>query len=121
MKIFVAAMTLVLAAAPAVAQTAPAQHQDRQQHQTGQHAQHQAGQHAQHQAGQHAQHQAGQHGQHAQPGQHEGHDMRDGCCADRNNDGRMDCCENMPQGHECCEHGEQPASGQAQPSGHQND
>jgi hypothetical protein len=109
MKIFVAAMTFVLAAAPAVAQTAPAQHQDHRQHQAAQHAQH-----AQHQAGH-----ATQHSQH-QPGQHDGHAMRDGCCADRNNNDRMDCCENMPQGHECCAHDEQPASGQAQPSGHQN-
>ena len=79
MKILVTAMALVLAAAPAAAQTAPAQHQDHQQHQAGQQAQH-----AQHQAGQHA-----QHGQ-PQPGQHQGHDMQSGCCADRNGNGQMD-------------------------------
>ena len=94
MKLVLTAMALVFAV-PAAAQTAPAaQHQGHQDHQ-------------------------GQHGQH-QPGQHEGHGMRDGCCADRNGNGRMDCCENMAQGHERGEHGQRPASQQAQPSGHQN-
>ena len=98
MKILVTAAALVLAV-PAAAQTAPAsQPQGHQQHQMGQHGQHQPGQH--------------------QPGQHEGHGMRDGCCVDRNNNGRMDCCENMAQGSR--EHGEQPAAPQTQPSGHQH-
>ena len=80
MKTFVSAIALVIAS-PALAQTAPAQPQ--QDH--GQHAQHQQhGQHGQHQ--QEGQHQ--QHGQH-QGGEHAAHD----CCADRNDNGRMDCCE----------------------------
>jgi hypothetical protein len=111
MKKFVAMMALVLAV-PAAAQTAPATpHQSHQQHQThGQGAQPHGTGHAQH--GQPPQ--AGQ-------GQHQGHDMQDGCCADRNGNGRMDCCENMAQGqgHEGCrERGQQ--QGSAQPSGHQN-
>ena len=44
-----------------------------------------------------------QHGQHQQ-GQHQGHG--DGCCADRNGNGRMDCCERMAaqsgSGCACC-------------------
>jgi Ni/Co efflux regulator RcnB len=109
MKILVTAMALVLAAAPAAAQTAPAQHQDPQQHQASQSGQHQMAQHAQH-----AQHQGAQ-------GQHQGQAMQDGCCADRNGNGQMDCCENMPEGRECCcEHGEGHGAQQAQPSGHQN-
>lgn len=79
MKMFVSAVALVVAS-PALAQTAPAQpHQGHAQHQQhGQPAQHQ-------QQGQHQQHGQG-HGEH-QPGRH------CACCADRNNDGRMDCCE----------------------------
>ena len=110
MKIVITAMALVFAL-PAAAQTAPApQHQDHQQHQ----AQAQA-QPGQHQTNEHAQHQA------AQPGQHEGHDMQSGCCADRNNNGRMDCCENMAQGdgRDSCAHGTTPAQ-QPQPQSHQN-
>jgi len=90
MKFIVAAFALAIAF-PAAAQTAPAQHQD--------HAQHQAG--AQDQQG-HEQHGQHQHGQH-QPGHNEGHG--DGCCADRNNNGRMDCCEQ----------GDHPAGQQSQP------
>ena len=98
MKIFATAMALVLAF-PAAAQTAPApaQHQDHQQHQQMQG----------HDA--HAQHQAGQPGAQHQGGQHDGHAQGDGCCADRNNNGRMDCCEHMAQGTEqrgCCAEGE---------------
>ena len=79
MKYLIGAIALIIAA-PAAAQTAPvAQHQEHQQH---------------------GQMPAGQH----QPGQHQEH--RDGCCADRNNNGRMDCCENMQPGERCCcEHG----------------
>ena len=73
MKILVTAMALVFAAAPAAAQTAPAQHQDHQQHQAGQQA------HAQHQAGQHAQASL----------KVDMHDMQSGCCADRNGNGQM--------------------------------
>lgn len=78
-------VTLALAlAAPAAAQTAPDAHQGHGQHQ-------QQGQ-------QHDQHQ-----QH-QPGQTQGHG--DGCCADRNGNGRMDCCERMAgqsgDGCACC-------------------
>lgn len=106
MKILVTAMALVFAAAPAAAQTAPAQHQDHQQHQASQSGQHQMAQHAQHQGAQ---------------GQHQGQAMQSGCCADRNGNGQMDCCENMPEGRECCcEHGEGHGARQAQPSGHQN-
>ena len=92
MKFITSAFALAIAF-PAAAQTAPAQPQA----QPGQHGQHQG-------HDQHGQHQPGQHGQH-QPGQHEGHG--DGCCADRNNDGRMDCCEQ----------GDRPAAQQGQPNG----
>lgn len=73
MKIIVAAIAFTIAV-PAAAQTAPApqgQHQGHDQHQG------------------HGQHQ--QHGQH-QPSQPQG---PGDCCADRNGNGRMDCCENM--------------------------
>ena len=99
MKYLISAMALVFAA-PVAAQTAPAaQHQG---HGTAEHAQHAPAQHGQHQSGQHP------------PGQHQGHE--DGCCADRNNNGRMDCCENMQPGQRCCcEHGE----GHGEQGGHQ--
>ena len=97
--ILFAAIALAIAS-PAAAQTAPAQ-PNHGAH--AQHAQHQgqAG-HAQH--GQHAQH--AQHGQaqgSGQHAQHQGHAMQGDCCADRNNNGRMDCCENMPAGQSCCQ------------------
>ena len=106
MKYVLSAVALILAA-PAAAQTAPAQHQDHQQHQ--QHQASQAG-HAQH--AQHSQHQAGQ------QGQHQGHAMADGCCADRNGNGRMDCCENMAQarGEDCCAGHDEHQATPAQPS-----
>jgi hypothetical protein len=73
MKTFVTAVALVIAA-PALARTAPAAQPEN-------HAQHQ-------QQGQnpapHGQHQPGQSGR-----------ACDCCCADRNNDGRMDCSEHM--------------------------
>ena len=115
MKIFLTAIALAFAL-PAAAQTAPAapQHQDHSQHQQ----QGGAG-HAGHQSPQGQQH-GGQHDQ------HQGHDMQGGCCADRNGNGRMDCCENMAAAEGrggCQEHGGQPARqqpAQTQPQGHQN-
>ena len=99
MKILMTAIALVIAS-PAVAQTAPAQ----------------APEH-----GQHRQHGQGQHQGHApQPGQtpHQGHGEQGGCCADRNGNGRMDCCERMAAGSSCCaERTPQPAPA-AQPQGH---
>jgi hypothetical protein len=70
MKYLLATLALTLAA-PVAAQTAPA-HQGRQQH-----GQHQPAQHQRHD--QHGQHQQGQH--------------NCPCCADRNGNARMDCCE----------------------------
>jgi hypothetical protein len=97
----IAAITLLIAA-PAAAQTAPAQPaQDHSQHNMQGHAA----------PAQQGQPQGGQHDQ------HQGHAMGD-CCADRNNNGRMDCCENMPQGRSCCEE-HQPAP-PAQPQGQPN-
>ena len=97
MKLIIGALALAFAY-PAAAQTAPAaQHQD---HGTADHRQH----------GQ----TPAEHGQH-QPGQHEGHG--DGCCADRNNNGRMDCCEDLAESQDCCcyEHG----SGHGEQGSHQ--
>ncbi len=98
MKYLIGAIALIIAA-PAAAQTAPvAQHQQHGQNQPGQH--------------QPGQHQPGQH----QPGQHQGHE--DGCCADRNNNGRMDCCERMAQADDrrgCCA---EPAEHRAGHEGH---
>ena len=79
--------------------------------------------HAEHQGG-HADHDG--HGTHAQHGQaqgqsqHQGHGAQASCCADANNTGRMDCCENMAAGERCCcaghqQHGQQPA-GQPAPA-----
>ena len=87
MKIIIAAFALAIAS-PAVAQTAPAA-------QPADHSQHQQGQH--------------QGMPHGQQGQGEGC----ACCADRNGNGRMDCCENMGQA------GQRPPA-PAQPQGHQN-
>ena len=70
MKIIAAAFALALAS-PALAQTAPAA-------QPADHSQHQQGQHQGHQQG-------------TPPGQ--GHGEGCACCADRNGNGRMDCCE----------------------------
>ncbi|HYN45098.1 MAG TPA: hypothetical protein VES64_00235 [Allosphingosinicella sp.] len=91
MKYFMTAVALVIAA-PAAAQTAPAQqHQGHDQHQQHGQGQHQGqAQHGQHQHGQHQQ------GQHQEQGD---------CCADRNGNGRMDCCEGMAQSGDrrgCC-------------------
>jgi hypothetical protein len=94
MKIIIAAIALAIAA-PAAAQTAPMQgHQghDQQQQQQG----------------------------HDQHGQMPGHGEEGGCCADRDGDGRMDCCQHMAQAGDrrdgCQEHGAQPS---AQPQAHQ--
>lgn len=76
MKPFVAAIALVIAA-PAAAQSGPAPQQDHAQHGQGP---------------------AG-HGQH-RPGEHEERD----CCADRNNNGRMDCCEEAQRAPAPSEH-----------------
>ena len=107
--IIIAAFSLVIAS-PAAAQTAPAAnpHQGHNMSQMQGHAGH--AQHAQH--SQHGQTQGS-----GQQGQHQGHNMQDGCCADRNNNGRMDCCENMPAGQSCCpQHQARPAQPQAQPN-----
>lgn len=112
MKIITAAIALAFAS-PALAQSGP----------TGPtadpHAQHRAQQpgadHSQHQGMQHGQHQGGQ------QGQHQGHGQQANCCADRNRDGRMDCCENMAQSgqrRDCCP--EQTPRQGAQPQGNQN-
>ena len=100
----------LLIASPAAAQTAPASnpHQGHDMSQMQNHTGH----------AQHAQHaQPGQTQGSGQQGQHQGHNMRDGCCADRNNNDRMDCCENMPAGQSCCQqHQARPAQPQAQPN-----
>lgn len=112
MKIITAAIALAFAS-PALAQGAPAgtasdPHAQHRAHQPGaDHSQHQGMQHGQHQGAQHGQHQAGAH-------QH-------GCCADRDGDGRMDCCQNMAQSGQrtdCCP-AQAPQQG-AQPQGNQN-
>lgn len=90
MKIIIAAFALAIAS-PAFAQSAPAG-------QPADHSQHQQGQH-----------QGMPHDQHGQQGHGEGC----ACCADRDGDGRMDCCENMGEAGQ-----RQPAP--AQPQGHQN-
>ena len=108
MKIITFAFALAIAS-PALAQTAPATPA--------------ANPHAQHQMGQSqpgaqtgaepAQHQGMQHGQ--------AQGQQGGCCADRDGDGRMDCCQNMAQSAErrdcCAEQAPQPA---AQPQRNQN-
>lgn len=83
MKLFIGAFALAFAV-PAAAQTAPAQ------------ADHSA--HSQHQPGNApASPDHSQHGGHQMPqdGSHEGHAMKDGCCADKDGNGVMDCCEKM--------------------------
>jgi len=87
MKIIIAAFALAIAS-PAFAQATPAG-------QPADHSQHQQGQH-----------QGMPHGQ-------QGHGEGRACCADRNGNGRMDCCENTDEAGQ-----RQPAP--AQPQGHQN-
>jgi uncharacterized protein involved in copper resistance len=100
MKIIATAIALVIAF-PAAAQTAPAPLPPAAQHQ----------QHSQMHHGQ-MQHGQMQHGQ-MRHGQHDGHANMADCCADRNGNGRMDCCEAMEQGNRP----DQPAS---QPPARQN-
>lgn len=90
-------------ASPVAAQTAPANpHQGHDMSQMQGHSGH--AQHGQTQG-------SGQHGQ------HQGHNMQGDCCADRNGNGRMDCCENMPADRNCCEqHQGHQAQAQPQPS-----
>ena len=103
MKHLLSAIALVIAT-PAAAQSAPAQgHQG----------------HAGH--GQHAQHQGEGQGQHRQQGGQQGNAPRGDCCADRNGNGRMDCCEAMAEAGDrrgCCAP-PAPAAPAAQPQGHQ--
>jgi hypothetical protein len=66
MKLFVSAFALAFAV-PAAAQTAAAQPAPPE----------------------HAGHQM------PQGKQHDGHAMKDGCCADKDGNGKMDCCEKM--------------------------
>lgn len=114
MKILMTAIAFVIAA-PAAAQTAPAQ-----QHQGhGQHQQHQG--HGQHQQHQPAPAPPGQQPQ-APHSQHQGPAAPQGdCCADRNGNGRMDCCERMAQAGDrrgcCAEQAPAPAPA-AQPQSH---
>lgn len=77
MKIILGAIALAFAV-PAAAQTAPAQMDHSQHQQNG------------------SQTPSG-HGYHHMPkaGSHEGHSMKDGCCADKDGNGKMDCCEKM--------------------------
>jgi hypothetical protein len=104
MKILMTAIAFVIAA-PAAAQTAPAQqHQGHDQHQQHRQAPAQPGQPP-----------------NAQHSQHQGSGADGDCCADRNGNGRMDCCENMAQAGDrrscCAEH--PPASAPAaQPQSH---
>lgn len=95
MKLLVGAIALAFAV-PAAAQTAPAAAQ----------ADHSA--HSKHQpktiptSDGHA-----EHGSHQMPkgAAHEGHAMKDGCCADKDGNGKMDCCEKM-----AAKNDEQPSS-----------
>lgn len=112
MKIITAAIALAFAS-PALAQSAPAGPA------ADPHAQHRAqppgADHSQHRGMQHGQHQA------VPPGQHQGHAEQNGCCADRDGDGRMDCCQNMAQAgqrRDCCPQ-RAPAQG-AQPQPRQD-
>jgi hypothetical protein len=100
MKILMTAIAFVIAS-PAVAQTAPAQ-ASQQHHQHGQ----------------------GQHQGHA-PAQgqapHQGHSEQGGCCADRNGNGRIDCCEGMAEAGDrrgCCAEQAPAQAPTAHPQGH---
>lgn len=107
MKIIIAAFALAIAS-PAVAQTAPVGPA--------------ADPHAQHQPGQHPQTPLPGQPQGTPQGQHQGHGMQGGCCADRNGNGRMDCCENMAAGSSCscCGARTPQAALHPQPQGTQN-
>ena len=90
MKIIIGAIALSIAM-PAAAQTAPAHsaHQDHSQHQS-------RGAAAATPQDPHSGHQmpadTSKKGEHDQ---HKGHAMKDGCCADKDGNGKMDCCEKM--------------------------
>ena len=107
MKIIVSAIALAFATT-AAAQTAPTPQPQTQDHQS-------------HGPMHHGQQGQMEHGQdrpdHA--GLHEGHGAMADCCADRNGNGRMDCCEGMEPGD--VRHGQPPAQPEApQPQSHQN-
>ena len=72
MKLFIGAFALAFAV-PAAAQPAPAQTAPVPGDHSG-----------------HAEHHSG-----AAQASHEGHAMKDGCCADKDGNGKMDCCEKM--------------------------
>jgi hypothetical protein len=80
MKFVIGAIALAFAV-PAAAQTAPAQ-MDHSQHEPN---------------GTQGSPAHSGHGDHHMPkgGSHEGHSMKDGCCADKDGNGKMDCCEKM--------------------------
>ncbi len=110
MKIIISAVALAIATS-VVAQTPPAQpqHQDHPQHQSHGAAQTPQADHSVHHD------------------QHKGHAMEGGCCADKDGNGKMDCCEKMSAGKGgggCC--GKDPAAKPkaseqpAQPQAHQN-
>lgn len=104
MKYSIVALALAFAS-PALAQAPAAQHQGHANYQQAP---------------------AQDHSQHGQPqnGQqdpHQGHAAMAGCCADRNDNGRMDCCENMASGGSSRpERAQAPAATQAQPQAHSN-
>jgi hypothetical protein len=77
MKLAFSAIALAFAV-PAAGQTGPAHTYHSQHHESG------------HQA-------PGSHGEHPMPKSdaHKGHAMKDGCCADKDGNGKMDCCEKM--------------------------
>jgi opacity protein-like surface antigen len=82
MKIFISAIALAVAV-PAAAQAAPAAQSQQQQQQQGTAGRAGHDSHAGHQMPQGSHHD-----------QHKGHAIS-GCCADKNGDGTMDCCEKM--------------------------
>jgi hypothetical protein len=99
MKIIAAAIALAFAM-PAAAQTAPAHDMGNMNHQ----------QHGQPQGQAPADH-----------SQHREHGSEGGCCADRDGDGRMDCCQHMAEAadHRGCCAEPAPTAG-ARPQAHPN-
>ena len=93
MKIIATAIALAFALPAAAAQPAPAGHQGHDQQPQGQPAQGHQG---------HDGHGQGQHPQGGHQGGHQNHG--DGCCADRDGNGRMDCCEQAEGESRACEH-----------------
>jgi opacity protein-like surface antigen len=103
MKMLISAIALAFAL-PAAAQAAPAvqsQQQPSQQQGTAGHAEH----------SNHAGHQMPKG---SQQDEHKGHAMG-GCCADKNGNGRMDCCEKM-----AADKGPAPQAKPGQTTPHQN-